>query len=409
MNTTRLIAAAGLLLLAGCGDGDAAISCTDAPGQVCAVLGSGIAGWNGDGHPGLETDIYLPMDAAIGPDKRLYFTDWNNHRIRALDKAGMVATVAGNGMLGDGPDGPALESRFNHPTSFTFDKLGRMLISAWHNSRIKRLDLKQKTLEDMCGTGKRAYTGDDGPAEVADLDLPASVALDDAGSLFIMDQANQVIRRVDEGGTIARFAGRCITGACGEGEAPAACGGTNKFACLQSDAMGCTKPCAAGFGGDGGPALEARFSQPVGQAADPAGRIVFGPQGDLFIADTGNNRVRRIDGDGMVSTVAGNGKPEYAGDGGDATVASLYRPVDIDVARDGTLYIADTFNSCVRAVDPSGEIETVAGVCGEQGNGAAAGPATKVKLNRPYGIGLDGDDYLYIADTYNHRVLKVVL
>jgi len=283
------------------------------------------------------------------------------------------------------------------------------VISAWHNSRIKRLDLKTKTLEDLCGTGKRAYTGDEGPAEMADLDLPASVALDDDGTLFIMDQANQVIRRVDEGGTITRFAGRCITGACGEAEAAAACGGTNKFACLQSDAMGCSKPCASGFGGDGGPALDARFAQPVGQAADPAGRIAFGPKGDLFLADTGNNRVRRIDADGMVSTVAGNGKPDYAGDGGDATEASLYRPVDIDVARDGTLYIADTFNSCVRAVDPSGEIRTVAGVCGEQGNSAAAGPATQLKLNRPYGIGLDADDYLYIADTYNHRILKLTL
>jgi sugar lactone lactonase YvrE len=155
--------------------------------------------------------------------------------------------------------------------------------------------------------------------------------------------------------------------------------------------------------------LDARFSQPVGQAADPAGRIVFGPKGDLFLADTGNHRIRRIDAEGLVSTVAGNGKPDYAGDGGDATEASLYRPVDIDVARDGTLYIADTFNSCVRAVDPSGEIRTVAGVCGEPGNGAASGPATKLKLNRPYGIGLAAGGVLYIADTYNHRVLKLAL
>jgi sugar lactone lactonase YvrE len=395
--------------LVGCAEGEAAVSCSESPGQLCTVVGTGTAGWNGDGQLGLETDIYLPMDAALGPDKRLYFTDWNNHRIRALDKSGMVETVAGNGMLGDGPGGPALETRFNHPTSFTFDKLGRMVISAWHNSRIKRLDLKTKTLEDLCGTGKRAYTGDEGPAEMADLDLPASVALDDGGNMFIMDQANQVIRRVDEGGMISRFAGRCITGVCGEGETAAACGGTNKLACLQSDAMGCTKPCAAGFSGDGGPARDARFSQPVGQAADPAGRIAFGPGGDLFVADTGNNRIRRIDGDGMLSTVAGNGKPDYAGDGGAATEASLYRPVDVDVARDGTLYIADTFNSCVRAVDPSGEIRTVAGVCGKPGNDAAAGRATSVKLNRPYGIGLDADDYLYIADTYNHRVLKLVL
>jgi hypothetical protein len=402
-----LCAAALAVLTAGCAESEPK-PCQPTPGNLCTVIGTGIAGFNGDHQAALRTDIYLPMDVGAGPDDRLYFIDWNNHRIRMLGDDGTVETIAGTGLLGDGPEGDALASDFNHPTGFTFDRLGRMLISAWHNSRIKRLNLSSGEIEDICGTGKRAYTGDDGPAETADLDLPASVALDREGNLFVMDQANQIIRRIDGDGTIARFAGRCITNACAEGEEPVKCEGNDKFACLGSDPMACAKPCAPGFGGDDGPAIDARFAQPFGQAADPAGRIVFDEQGNLYLADTGNHRIRRIDADGMITTVAGSGKAGHGGDGGPAVEATLDHPVDIDFGPDGTLFIADTGNSCVRAVDTDGVIRTVAGVCGESGKGAN-GKASDVLLDQPYGLSVVGGDKLFITDTHNHRVVVVGL
>jgi sugar lactone lactonase YvrE len=405
--TLRKVSMLLLGLALGCGE-QAAEDCEPAAGRMCTVIGSGVAGFNGDGKTALDTDVYLPMDVGRGPDGLLYFIDWNNHRVRRIAGDGKVETIAGTGMLGDGPVGQATAADFNHPTSFTFDKVGRMIISAWHNSRIKRVDLATGELEDLCGTGKRAYSGEDGPAKTADLDLPASVALDADDNLFVMDQANQIIRKIDGAGTISRVAGMCITGPCAEGETPTACEGSNKLACLTTDPMGCTKPCAPAYGGDGGPALEARLAQPFGQSADPAGRIVFDAMGNLYLADTGNHRVRRIDTAGMITTVAGTGEAGFSGDGAAASQAKLQRPVDLDVGADGTLYIADTFNSCVRALDAKGTIRTVAGVCGKRGHSGDAGESTEMLLDRPYGVGVDGDK-LYITDTYNHRVVAIGL
>jgi sugar lactone lactonase YvrE len=162
------------------------------------------------------------------------------------------------------------------------------------------------------------------------------------------------------------------------------------------------KPCAATFGGDGGPAMDARFSLPVGQSADPAGRIAFDADGNLFLADTGNNRIRRIAPDGTVTTVAGSGTAGTAG--GPALMAELNQPVDVEVAPDGTLYIADTQNSCIRALGTDGNLRTVAGRCGERGfEGDGASPEQAL-LDRPYGIALNAAGDLYIADTHNNRI-----
>jgi hypothetical protein len=220
-----------------------------------------------------------------------------------------------------------------------------------------------------------------------------------------MDQANQTIRRVGADGVIDRFAGRCIIGTCDDGEAPTRCPDTDKWSCISdSDQDGCKKPCSAAYGGDDGPALEARFAQPVGQSADPAGRIGFDADGNLFIADTGNHRIRKIDRDGIITTVAGNGEAGHDGDGGPALLASLDNPVDVAVGADGSLYIADTYNHCIRSVSPDGIIDTFAGECGRHGFAGDGQAPDRALFNRPYGIALDAHDNLYVADTYNHRI-----
>jgi hypothetical protein len=400
----------GLLNVSACTN-DAAHepACPNQVGTICTLVGNGIGGSLGDEGPASLAELYMPIDVAVSPDQRLHIIDWNNHRIRAIDHAGVISTVAGSGQLGDGPEGPALEASFNHPTDLTFDGDGKMVIAAWHNSRVKSIDVATGMLADICGDGKRAYRGDGDSAKSATLDLPASVAFDASGALFVMDQANQVIRRIGTDGKIERVAGQCIAGACGEGEVPVVCPGSDKKACVMSNADACNLPCEPGFGGDGGPALAARLAQPYGQAADPAGRITFDASGNLYIADTGNHRIRRVDPDGIISTFAGTGVLGWEGDGVPATEAQLNAPTDVEVSADGTVYVADTGNSCVRAIRTDGVIETVAGICAAPGFSGDRGRATQATLNRPYGIELDGQGNLLIADTDNHRVRRVQL
>lgn len=391
----------GALLLPGCAP------CDPAGGNLCTVAGTGTAGFSGDGKRAEQAELYLPVDVTRGPDQKLYVVDFNNHRIRAVDARGVISTVAGTGLLGDGPEGPALEADFNHPTQVAFDPGGRLVIAAWHNSRIKRIDPTTGLMSDIGGTGKRAYSGDEGPVKQADLDLPAAIAFDSKGNTLVMDQANQVIRKIDLQGMITRFAGQCLVNECAPGEQPTACAGTNKFACGAADAEVCKKPCLGGFGGDGGPALLARMSQPFGQAADPAGRLAVDAHDNVYFADSRNHRIRQIDAAGIITTVAGNGEEGFGGEGGPATEAQLNTPTDLALAADGTLYFADTLNSCVRAVGTDGIIRTVAGVCGERGSTGENGPASRALLDRPYGLDLTSEGLLYIADTYNHRIRVV--
>ena len=400
----RILAAAlcSLLLAAvACGGGE---SC--GPGKICTVAGTGIAGLTPDGMPAEDSELYAPMDVTVGPDGLLYLLDWNNHRVRVIDEDGALQTVAGTGLIGDGPPGPALEGAFNHPTGVAFDAAGRMFIAAWHNSRIKVVDPADGSLIDYAGTGARAYAGDGGPAEAAVLDLPASVAFDAEQNLYVMDQANQVIRKITPDGVISRFAGICIVGEPFAGREPEKLGTTDKYG-WRLDAR--NQPCQAGYAGDGGPALEARISQPVGQAAEPAGRLAVDDAGNVYFADSGNNRIRKVDTQGIITTVAGNGSRGFGGDGGSALEAQLNNPVDVEIGPDGSLYVADTYPSCIRVVDPQGTIGTIAGVCGTNGFNGDEGNATEALLNRPYGIELDDAGVLYIADTYNQCIRRVVL
>jgi hypothetical protein len=377
-----LVAAVAIAAAAvGCGsgsEGPPTPPCEAAPGVICTVAGTGIAGDGADDQLALETRLYLPQDVSIGPDGRLYVVDWNNHRIRVRQDDGTLHIVAGIGELGPMSDDPST-GRLNHPTQVTFDAAGHLVIAAWHNSRIKTMDPVTGDLIDVCGTGARGFAGDGGPAAAAVLNLPVAVVFDTTGNMFISDQANDRIRRVDAvTGTISTIAG---VGPC-------------------LDATAC--PAL----GDGGPATSAFISLPQGQSARPAGRIDIDPAGNLFLADSLNNRVRKIDTAGTITTVAGNGQLGATGDGGPATDAALNDLADVAVAPDG-LYIADTDNDCVRVVRGDGTIATVAGICGSEGFAGDGGPATAAKLDRPGGIALDAAGNLYIADTHNQRVRVV--
>jgi hypothetical protein len=399
---TYNLALAGAAALAACGDGGAMPlppdptpiindNCPHVAGTICTVAGTGVAGDGRDELAPLATRLYSPVDVTIGPDGTMVIVDWNNHRIRAVGPMarndGNLHIIAGVGELAPDPDDET-STRLNHPTDVVFDAQGRLVIAAWHNSRIKRLDMTTLVMEDIAGTGARAYKGDGGPALACDLNLPVSIVYDPAGNLFVSDQANQRIRKIDPAGIITTFAGNGMRN----------------------------------FSGDGGPATEATFALPVGQRGHPAGHIARAVDGTFYLADTENNAIRRIGPDGIVTTVAGlNRRYGSTGNGGPATEADLAYPVDVAIGPDGLLYVADTEGNCIRKIQ-DGVISAVAGVCGgcsvnpdagcmcssvDAACIGDAGPALQARLKRPSGITFDGAGNLYVADSLNHRIRVV--
>jgi sugar lactone lactonase YvrE len=369
--TISIAGVGAALLLGGCEE--ELKGCSKEPGTICRYFGTGEAGLGDEDLDPRKTELYLPQDLTFTPDGVPYVLDWNNHRVRSVDEAGLAHTVIGTGYLGDAQDGDAVGTALNHPTHISIAPDGGIIIAAWHNSKVMRYDAGSGELTTLCGNGMRSYAGDGGPAKDAVLDLPVATAWGPDGSMYIADQANQRIRRVDPQSMIETYAGN----------------GT------------------AGFAGDGGPATEAQINLPGGQAAPPAGRLDIDKAGNIFFADSANHRIRKIDAGGTITTYAGDGKPTWNGDGGPATAASLSRPSDVALDADGNLFIADTDNACVRKVDTKGNITTAVGICGSPGLGKENELATETLIDRPYGVTFDPDGNLYVADTHNHQILVV--
>ena len=298
---------------------------------------------------------------AVDGAGNLYIADASNHRIRKVDSIGTITTIAGTGERGFGGDGgPATQAQLDDPTGVAVDGAGNLYIADWSNARIRKVD-GTGTITTIAGTGERGFGGDGGPAIQAQLDAPSGVAVDEAGNLYIADWSNARIRKVDGTGT--------ITTIVGTGE--------------------------RGFGGDGGPATQARLNYPYGVAVDGAG--------NLYIADLANHRIRKVDSTGTITTFAGTGERGFGGDGGPATQAQLDDPTGVAVDGAGNLYIADQYNHRIRRVDSTGTITTIAGT-GERGFSGDGGPATQAQLDDPTGVAVDGAGNLYIADASNHRI-----
>jgi sugar lactone lactonase YvrE len=385
------------------GDPVVALDC-ESSGHVCAVVGvPETAAYAPEGLPADEATLYLVQDVTFGPDGTMYVLDFNNHRIRKVDADNLVWTVTGTGMLGDGPEGPAMAAAWNHPTGLAFhpNDPNTLYVAAWHNSRVNAIDLQTSTLDFYAGTGARSYM-EDVSRDLAIFDLPSSVAFADDGTMYVTDQANQLVRKIGLDGIVSKVAG--------------------------------TKG-VTGYDGDSGPAASALFHASVGQAADPSSRMVF-QDGLLYLVDTDNNVVRVIDpAAGTITKVAGTyienpvdgfpGDPliddkiavgGYAGDGGPATAAQINGPRDLAFGIEGELYIADTNNSCIRVIDTSGIISTFAGTCdptfacGDLVQGEYSGdggPALDATFCKPYGVEVDAEGNVYVADTYNHVVRRI--
>ncbi len=275
-----------------------------------------------------------------------------------------ISTIAGDSAVGySGDGGPATLAELNNPWAVAIDKAGNVYIADDHNYRIRKVS-PGGTISTFAGNGTAGFSGDGGQASMAELSYPTGVAIDTAGNLYIADENNNRIRKVNASGVISTYAG---TG-------------------------------SVGFGGDGGPATNAEFNVPSGVAVDKSG--------NLYISDFYNYRVRKVNTSGVISTVAGDGVYGFGGDGGQATSAKIGSILGVGVDQAGNVYIPDQSNGRIRKVDVSGVITTFAG-SSTQGYSGDWGPATDAELSYPYGVCSDASGNIYIAD-YNNARVRVV-
>jgi len=340
-------------------------------GDISTVAGIGTSGYSGDGNAATLAALNFPHGVTVDSSGNLYIADTNNHVVREVLKAsGTILTIAGDGTAGfAGDGGPATDAMLNAPYATALDAAGNLYIADSDNNRIRELIKATGDIVTVAGNGTAGFAGDGAAAGDPSVELnnPRGLAVDASGDLFIADAFNNRVRE------IVAATGQIVTVA-----------GTG----------------AAGFNGDNIPATAAQLSAPRDVAVDLAG--------DLFIADTDNNRIREVvHSDGQIVTVAGDGTAGYTGDGGPATGAMLGSPLGIAVDASGNMFISDNDNELIREVfKATGRLITVAGNRYEAFSGDG-GPAISASLNNPRGLALDASGNLYVADASNSAIREL--
>ena len=391
------------------------------PGVIVTIAGTGEPGYAGDGSPALKALLNEPKSVTVA-GSFLYIADAENHRIRRLDLAsGVITTIAGGGSGAELPStvgpskrgssiededpladpaakedryvqlpdqsgtvrfltGTAVRDRFrgdgghakdatlNFPSAVAVDSRGTLYIADTFNHRIRRVDPETGVISTLAGNGTRRFSGDNGPADKAALNEPVALALDErAGRLYIADLANYRVRAVE-------LATRRILTYAGSG--------------------------GSDYDGDGQPATEAGLAGPSGLALDP--------DGHLYIADTFSGRIRIVNaGSGIISTVAGDGTQYHYQNVPNEFSTALSRPAGIALAANGRLYITDSDNHLIRMWNPKSKIITSIAGSGSAQFAGDGGPALNCSLNYPFGIAVDKQGNVYIADTFNHRIRMI--
>lgn len=334
-------------------------------GNISTVAGDGYVHPAGDGGPATWAQLYQPSALTVDSAGSLFIADTGTHRVRQIRPDATITTVAGTGVavLGIADGGLAVNSALKSPMGVAMDSAGNVVVADTLNHRVVQIT-PAGTLRTVVGTGKFGLSPEGAPPLLAPLFAPRAVCTDRAGNLYIVDTSNHRVLRLPPGGVVRTAAGNG----------------------------------ARGYAGDGGQARYALLNAPSACATDSAG--------NLFIADTANHTIRKVDPAGVISTVAGLGAAGASGDEGPAAIAQLDSPRGVAVDGMGDIFIADTGNHRIRQVTPDGVIHGIAG-SGAAGFGGDGGPAAGALLNGPQGMFVDGAGNLYFADTGNNRIRRL--
>jgi len=343
-----------------------ALTATSSRAQlVTTVAGGPVAGYSGDGGAATAAEISNPIGVVADGAGNVYFADFSNGVVRKIDAAGIITTFAGKAFgayPGDG--GPATDASLA-ATGLAVDASGNVYIADNGNHRICKVN-SLGIITTIAGTGAAGSSGDGGPATAAKLNAPYDVDVDGAGNIYIADRGNHEIRKIDGSGNITTIAGTGVSG----------------------------------YTGDGGNATAAKISGPLGVGVDAAGNV--------YVADYNNHVVRKIDLSGTMTTFAGTGTVGSSGDGGPATAAQLSGVCNVKVDGVGNVYMAeDATGNMVRVVNNSGLIDRYAGFPGMSGFSGEGGPANSAKFYNTRGVAIDPAGNVFISDAGNNRVRRV--
>ncbi len=407
---------------------------------ITTFAGTGNQGFSGDGGHASAAELNSPFGLAFDDGDNLYIADSGNNRIRKVDfDTGIITTVAGLGSPGfEGDGGSALDAAFEAPHGVAVDRHGNVYIADTLNNRIRKVDAVDDIVTTVAGNGIAGYVGDEGRAVNAELNQPKDVAVDDLGKVYIADSGNHVIRQIDREGVIFTLAGKRnapvdpVTVANSGLAQDAVLRNPLSLALDQeqrnlyvtdtgnhlvrriilNNVIEDTQITTEAGAPDGSAGYDGEDTTAVVSSLDSPSAVAVNSLGEVYIADTGNQRVRAIVSAGerrpkILTTKAGNGEASFSGERAPATNATLHFPSDVALGPNGNIYFSDTENHRVRRVDLStGLISTVAGN-GLPGNRGVGGPGTDTRLHSPEGLAFDSDGRLYIADTENDRVLRL--
>ena len=336
---------------------------------ISTVGGTGVKGYAGDGGPAAQALLNNPFDLAFDAAGNLCFSDTYNHCIRRIDaRSGIITTIAGTGEQGfAGDGGPAVRAVMNQPYGIVIDRAGNIYVADRLNGRVRRIDGASGIIATLAGDGSGKCSGDGGASDRAGLGEPNGLALDrDHRRLFIADVADHRVRVVD-------FASGVITTFAGTGNGV--------------------------HSGDGGPAAMA--------GVFGARAVALAPDNSLYILERQGSSLRRVR-DGIIETVAGTGARGYAGDGHDARHAVFDAPKELAIDGAGNVFIVDTENHAIRLIDAQNWVVTTIAGTGKPGAGGDGGAAELASLSRPHGAVVGADGAVYISNSENHRVRKLV-